>query len=144
MNENETTAEKMQEKNTGSKSTFKSIIVCVILVLAGILTIRSCFADDSIDMYEQAYKYSQEIVCNEYLWKPKSAKFPKYQKDFVIDTEAGVEYDGVEYHYFRVSSYVDYENQFGNEERGYYEIKVGICLTQDHFGEYIYQLVDFQ
>lgn len=88
---------------------------------------------------KEAYNASKEIITED-LMSPRSADFPRFSTDFVLQRYEEVMHEGEEYHVYPVRAYVDAENMFGTVSRSYYIVEVGLPQNPDIDG-YIYNVV---
>lgn len=88
---------------------------------SGILDDRGLDYDDR----REAYNISKEIIAED-LMSPKSADFPRFSTDFVMQRYEEVMHEGEEYHVYPVRAYVDAQNMFGTVSRSYYIVEVGL------------------
>lgn len=102
---------------------------------SGILDDRGLDYDDR----REAYNISKEIIAED-LMSPKSADFPRFSTDFVMQRYEEVMHEGEEYHVYPVRAYVDAQNMFGTVSRSYYIVEVGLPQNSDIEG-YIYNVV---
>jgi len=92
-----------------------------------------------IDSMRKAYQYSQDVISQE-LYSPSSAKFPKFDKDFV-SRSSELEYEGKTYRLYTVSAYVDTDNAFGATGRCTYTVKIGLP-KENNSDAYYYEIVE--
>ena len=120
------------------------VLVAIILILA---FIKSCDPYGNIlgiDDMRKCYSFAKEVICDEIIYTPSSAKFPSFKPEFVTQRSDEIEYNGHTYHVHTVTSYVEYDNAFGVSIRSEYQIKIGLCFEKGYTDDYYYEIIYFE
>ena len=92
---------------------------------------------------EAIYEESQSGILDNLL-SPTSAEFPDFKNSFVSDNMEDIVYDGITYHTYTVTAYVDSHNAFGTMVRQKYQVMIGIPVSADFSGSIYFKIIYLQ
>ncbi len=126
------------------KKILKAVLSVIVAGLAIWVVIYATNPDNNIlgiKYMRDSYKYAKEVISEECLLSPVSAKFPAFEPEFVTQRSSTVEYEGIEYDVRTVTSYVDAKNAFGTKVRYKYQVKIGLPKNSDGDTLYYYEII---
>lgn len=113
-----------------------------LLIIAGV--IYAANPDNKIvgikDMRE-SYSCAKEVILD-CIETPSTAKFPRFEPEFVTQNYETVIADGEEYRVRTVSAYVDADNWFGTRVRAYFVVKIGLPKNSSS-DYYYYEIIEW-
>lgn len=122
----------------------KQIASLVIAIVFIVVVVKANNPDNNIlgiKSMREAYRISQDVI-RDYIDTPKTAKFPKFEPEFVTQLTEDIFYEGEKYRTHTVSAYVDYDNIFGVNVRSKYVVKIGFAEAGD-YDDYFYEICEF-
>ena len=117
------------------------LLVSAVIISLMVLPLTSCGNTKIERESTEKLVYEEAIdVINDQLLSPSSAVYPKFKTSFVKDIEEEKEYEGTDYHLFRVESYVEYNNAFGTLIRQKYGVIIGLPIGKENAGKSYYEI----